>query len=135
VVADAKRRDSPLHSYFEWDNGKAAHAWRIEQARTLIRTVMVVVRTEKQSVSVVAYVRDPDQESGDQGYVSTLKLLDDKDLARSALVEEFSRAASVMRRARELAIAFALEGDVDSITRKIEVTRKRAETRPASRGN
>ena len=125
VVEDAKRESSPLHSYFEWDNGKAAHAYRIEQARTLIRSVMVVVKTEKQSVSVVAYVRNPDQESGDQGYVSTLRLLNDKDRARDALVEEFSRASGVMRRARELAIAFSLEADVDSITRKIERVKKK----------
>jgi hypothetical protein len=125
VVADAKSKKSPLHSYFEWDNGKAGHAWRIEQARTLIRSVMVVVRTDKQSVSIVAYVRDPDQEAGDQGYVSTLRLLDDKDRARAALVEEFSRAAAVMRRARELATAFALEPNVDDITRRIERVAKR----------
>lgn len=133
VVADARRPASPLHSFFEWDDGKAAQAWRIEQARDLIRTVMVVVTTDKRSVSVVAYIRDPDQEAGDQGYVSTLRLMNDKDRARSALVEEFSRAAAVMRRARELAVAFSLQDETDRITRRIETVKKRAEGRPERR--
>jgi hypothetical protein len=43
VVKEAKRRQSPLHPYFEWDNTKAAQQYRLEQARDLIRSVEVVI--------------------------------------------------------------------------------------------
>ena len=36
VVADAKSKDSPLHQYFEWNQGRAAMMWRLEQARRLM---------------------------------------------------------------------------------------------------
>lgn len=44
VVDAARPKESPLHRFFEWDNGKAARKFRIEQARWLVRSVRVVVR-------------------------------------------------------------------------------------------
>lgn len=120
VLSDARKPTSPLHSYFEWDNLKAADSWRLEQARALIRSITVVITTERNSVSVVGYVRDPDMPHGEQGYTSVARIRTDKDRARDVLVDEFSRAAAALRRARELAIAFNLERDVDAVTKKIE---------------
>ncbi len=42
VVQDAKPINSPLHKYFEWDNFKAAEAYRIEQAGYIIRSIEVI---------------------------------------------------------------------------------------------
>ena len=39
VVDEARPVDSPLHPYFEWDDNVAAHHWRLEQARHLIKSV------------------------------------------------------------------------------------------------
>jgi hypothetical protein len=51
ILEDAKNHNSPLHSYFEWDDGKAAEQHRLQQARGLIRTVVAVYRSdEKESV-------------------------------------------------------------------------------------
>lgn len=44
VVDAARPRGSSLHRFFEWDDGKAAQKFRIEQARWLVRSVRVVVR-------------------------------------------------------------------------------------------
>ena len=74
VLDDAKDPDSPLHDSFEWDDEKAAHAHRIEQARALITSVRVVQRTDKTAVRAVFYVRDPSAENDEQGYVSTSTL-------------------------------------------------------------
>jgi hypothetical protein len=41
VVEAAKNRRHILHSHFEWDNVKAADAYRIDQARHLIRIIRV----------------------------------------------------------------------------------------------
>ena len=42
VVADAKKKSSPLHSIFEWDDKTAAHKFRLVTARKLISAVYVV---------------------------------------------------------------------------------------------
>lgn len=125
VIADARHDGSPLHAHFEWDDNKAAQAWRLEQARTLIRSVMLVVTTETSTLSVVAYVRHPDMASDEQGYTSTARIRTDKDRAHEVLTDEFSRAAAALRRARELAIVFGLQKDVDIVARKVEKLAKR----------
>jgi len=49
VVDEAKKENSPLHDLFEWDDEKAGHAYRLKQARDLIRRVyVVVVRNNKE---------------------------------------------------------------------------------------
>jgi hypothetical protein len=41
VVDAARNRKSPLHPHFEWDDTAAAEAYRLDQARNLIRIVRV----------------------------------------------------------------------------------------------
>jgi hypothetical protein len=42
VVNDARNPNSPLHSFFEWDDTEAAEQYRLNQARRLIRTVVAI---------------------------------------------------------------------------------------------
>lgn len=41
VVEEARREGHALHKFFEWDDKKAAEAFRIDQARGIIRIVRV----------------------------------------------------------------------------------------------
>jgi hypothetical protein len=125
VVADAKDPASPLHEHFEWDIDKAAAAHWIEQARALITSVRVSMKTETRSVSVPYYVRDPSADNQQQGYISVTRLRTDADLARDAIVSEFSRVADLLRRARELAVALGAEHDVESLLQSVIGMRQR----------
>jgi hypothetical protein len=129
VVAAASNRASVLHDFFEWDAKKAAQSYRIEQARMLIRSVRVIVKTEKTTISTVAYIRDPDAENEEQGYVATVSLLGDTARARVALVNEFSRAAAALRRARELALVFAMADEIDALTTTVETMRTKVKAK------
>lgn len=42
VVRDARPAKSPLHPFFEWDNRKAGHQYRLGQARHLIRCIDII---------------------------------------------------------------------------------------------
>lgn len=44
VVDTARTEDHPLHDRFEWDNQVAGEAYRLDQARRLIRSVRVTYR-------------------------------------------------------------------------------------------
>jgi len=120
VVEDAQNPDSPLHELFEWNDGVAGHKYRIEQARQVITSVRVVITTEHKSVSTVFYVRDPEADATEQGYVSINKLRSNSDLARESIVMEFSRAASYLQRARTHAEALGMEDDVDALIADVE---------------
>ena len=41
VVNAARDPKSPLHRHFEWDNTKAAEAFRLEQARAIVRVIRI----------------------------------------------------------------------------------------------
>lgn len=41
IVEKAKDPTCPVHDYFEWNNKKAADAWRIEQAKLYVRGIVV----------------------------------------------------------------------------------------------
>lgn len=117
VLADAKRKDSPLHALFDWDAKKAAHQWWIECAREIIRTVKVVVTTTEVTLKAPVYVRDPDATG--QGYRSIVALQREPESAREALREELRRAAGVVTRARHLALALNLADEVDAMLSQI----------------
>src|SRR5690554_5358089 len=70
VVDDARHDNSPLHAYFEWDDGEAAESYRLSQARGLIRAVVAVyVSEDKPAVRQKAYIHIP--ESGANHYRET----------------------------------------------------------------
>lgn len=43
VVNEARKKTSPLHDQFEWDDKKAAGKWRLQQARHILGHINVVV--------------------------------------------------------------------------------------------
>ena len=116
VIADAEDPQSPLHPFFEWDNDVAADSWRIEQARRLIRSVRLVIHERSLAVRSVAYIKDPDSQSG---YVSTLMLRTDRERARRALFAELERAHSAMTRAYDVAESVGVSNEVESIRAQI----------------
>lgn len=125
VVSDAKNPESILHSHFDWDVDKAAmEHWR-DTARGLIRSVRLVITTETTAVTCVAYVRDPSAPADQQGYAQVSRVRTDADAAREVLVEEFSRAAAALKRAKELAVVFGLQDDVEELIGQVHATRER----------
>lgn len=85
VLADAKNDNSPLHSFFEWDDSAAAHQHRLQQARGMIRSIVAVyVHDDKPSTKMRAYVHI--KESGaphyrEAGHAMSVKATRDMVLA------------------------------------------------------
>lgn len=126
VVEDARNVASPLHDLFEWDDSKAAHEYRLDQARAIIRTVRVVVNIDNAQVTSVRYVRDPRCESNERGYVSTATLRTQMDIARDAMSAEVSRVLASIARMQDVAIALGLGDEVDDLLRSAQEIQERA---------
>lgn len=61
VLDDARNDNSPLHTFFEWDDSAAAEEYRLQQARGLIRSVVAIyVSEDKPATRVKAYVHIPE---------------------------------------------------------------------------
>lgn len=113
VVADARQKTSPLHELFEWDKSKAAAAYWIWQARTIIGAVHVTVVNETTTVKAPYYVRDP--EADGQGYRSVTALRSDPQQARASLTYTLEVAAGHIRRAYDLAEPLGMAGEIDGL--------------------
>lgn len=115
VVNAARDPASPLHSHFTWDDKEAAERYRLEQARTLIRSVKVEITVQQVPVRVVGYVRDPSVAARDAGYRNVACLRTEEDSARDAIVAEMRRVADAVTRARTLAMVLGVADALDKI--------------------
>lgn len=81
VVEAAQDEDSPLHSYFTWDDGEAARQYRLSQARALIRHIHVTMPDDKGESSIPKYVSlQSDRKRPSGGYREINGVLGSKEL-------------------------------------------------------
>lgn len=89
VVDESREEDAPLHPAFEWDDAIAGEHWRIDQARRIVRAVVVVSDVEERQEEQV-YYNVPSQ----GGYVSRELILNRPDLYEEAWKEYAARLAA-----------------------------------------
>ena len=103
VLEAATPKKSTLHDYFEWDNSAAAHEYRLEQARLLVRSIVVKIeRDDSAPVTTRAFVQinqplkdDTPQVSGT--YMPLSVVVQDTDL-RHQLVKQALHEIEVFQR-------------------------------------
>lgn len=64
VVLEARSEFAPLHPHFEWNDGIAADKYRVEQARYLIRSVLVTYERNEKPQTVRAFASITPQADG-----------------------------------------------------------------------
>lgn len=79
IVERAHVKTSPLHRYFEWDDRKARHRWRLHQARNLVRSVLIFVSDEVEPLPAFYSVAMTDDEQ-DREYMPLSDVLTDETL-------------------------------------------------------
>lgn len=101
VVSAARDKASPLHPAFEWNDKKAAEAYRLDQAGDLIRAVDVVMEkdddTAKPIRAFVSVKRDEDR-----SYTSIQHALSDDDLRAQVVAQAWSELEAWRKRYAEL---------------------------------
>lgn len=89
VVKEAERKNSPLHACFTWDDTKAAEQYRLNEARKLIGSVMVVTQHIDEPIRAFHSVKvNTSSESDDdtsRAYVSLDVALSDEEYRRQLL--------------------------------------------------
>jgi len=76
VVDFARNPKTALHSAFQWDDTKAAEAFRLHQARQLISVTVDVEASDRADLSVSAFIALRDDRKGEGGYRSVSVLLE-----------------------------------------------------------
>jgi len=126
VVEAASDPRNPLHSEFTWDNDQAAHLYRLDQARTLIRSVTVVRLEEERVITSVYYVRCPTLEPREAGYVPVDLVKRNRQDSLNALDNELARIEGGILRAKEIATVLGLEQYFATMLKQLaEIRRKK----------
>lgn len=120
VLRDARKKSSPLHEHFEWNNQKAGHAYRVEQARVLIRSVRVIIHDQTHEIRAIAYVRNPDCDPTHQGYVSTVRVRGNKSKSLRIVARELGYARAALQRAYNVAESLDMKKELERLITKVD---------------
>ena len=125
VLNAAKDPQCVLHKHFQWDDNKAAEAYRKMQARHLIQKCVVTV-DKAPDVPVRAFVSlASDQHSGG-GYRMTVDVLSNEDLKAQLLHEmnitliKWKKRIDLLDK-EEAAVLEALEGAIKTVKKTIDL--------------
>lgn len=95
VVDAARDQTSPLHDQFEWDDSVAGEAYRLQQARALIKRVTVsVTRADQTVVRAPVFVRNP---SGEAGYRLTQSVAVSAPDRRQVMIIALTQCQTILR--------------------------------------
>lgn len=101
VVEEARDKASPLHPAFEWNDKKAAQAWRVEQAGHMIRCIEVVIeRPSGNAPPIRAFVSVKRDE--DRSYTSVQHALSDGELRLQVVAQAWAELEAWRKRHAEL---------------------------------
>lgn len=93
LIDEAENQLSPLHPVFEWDDNKAGKAWRIQQARNLIGSLVVEIIVDE-PVEVRAFVSIKNV-SGGNVYCSISDIIDDEEKMLNVINEAKKKLINV----------------------------------------
>lgn len=103
VVAEAKDKANPLHPAFEWNDRKAAHAYRLDQAGYMIRSITVVMsepEQEQEREPIRAFVNV--QRDDDRSFTSIAHAMSDEDLRAQVIARAWKELHDWRKRHAEL---------------------------------
>ena len=85
VVQAAKSKNSVLHPYFEWSDTKAAHEYRLWQAREIVRVSVELIYPAQQKPTKVFVSLSNDRNVKGGGYRLVSQVMEDDDLRKIML--------------------------------------------------
>ena len=101
IVEDARPDDVPTHGAFTWDDGEAAEKFRLQEARHLCNS-LIIIRSEEPTVQAPAFVSVIARETFARAYISTVEAQSDDDYRKQMLAEAVSAIISWKRRYAQL---------------------------------
>ena len=89
IVEAARDKKSEIHRFFNWDDAKAAHLYRLDQARLMVRCLVVITDGGKTMPKAVHVKVDCGDGKTLRTYMNVDKAKDDTDLWKSVVDEAF----------------------------------------------
>lgn len=125
VVERAKNPKSVLHSWFCWDDTKAANEYRIYQARNLIRQITVEVESQTgEKIEVRGYVSLLDNRDKNLGYMDVTSVMSDDEMRLKYIISVQNEFEAIKNKLQKISVIAYKKADV--VSKEIEKARKNA---------
>lgn len=100
VVEVSRSEDAPLHNCFEWDDGVAAERYREEQAKDIIRNLVVIVDeiTDNSLEPVRAFLSVHEIPNESRKYLSVARVFRDSSLVTQVIEQALKELESFERK-------------------------------------
>jgi hypothetical protein len=119
VVDFARNPATALHAAFTWDDTEAAKAYRLYQARQIIRVSVVLLPMEPQ-VKYRAFVSLKDDRYHDRGYRSLVTVLADGDLRQAMLAEAVVDMKTFIQKYKSLKELAGVFAEMEKVIEPVE---------------
>jgi len=123
VVREARKKSSPLHPCFTWDDTKAAESYRRFEARKLTGSVLVVTQQTTEPVrafhSVPITITSDDEQA--RGYVSLDVAIADESHRNHLLQQAFRDLAAWRNKYAELKELHSIFSQADRLVEKYSI--------------
>jgi hypothetical protein len=117
VLAEASRKGSALHQYFEWNDTEAARKYRLSQAAYLIRAVIVVAAPDDQPFEPVrAFVCIRGSEEQPQAFTHVCEAMRNDELREKVIARAKKELQDWRKRYADLQAFAEVFDAIDSLT-------------------
>lgn len=101
LVKSARPISSSIHNCFEWDNTVAAEKYRVEQARYMLRQVVVITEDEE-PIEVRAFVNIASADDNEGYYTTIQKVVETPELYMNYEQQIYRELLAIKNKARNL---------------------------------
>lgn len=101
VVDSARSISSPLHPFFEWDDSKAAEAYRKQQARLYLRCIKVVMPDEQEVRAFHPVVIEVSEDEEVKAWKPLARIIEQKELLQQVMENECNRLIACQKNLRQ----------------------------------
>lgn len=122
IVKDATPKDSVLHPVFEWNNRVAAHQYRLEQARHLLRSIVVVNPESEKPKPIRAFVVVAEEAEKQEVYIPTMKALQDENYRKQVLARALAELQALRRKYNDLVELAEVFTAIDKVAEQVRKT-------------
>ena len=114
LVKDAKKKSSPLHRCFEWDDSAAAVGYRLSQAAHLLRCIEVLIERQDETTFTVRAFHCITNET-QHGYTTVESALKDPELWSCVLVQAVAEIKAFQQKYKDIVEFGSLFGEIDKL--------------------
>lgn len=118
VVAEAKKKNNPLHSEFEWDDTKAGAEYRLLQAAQMIRAHVTMVDNGESKAPIRTFVSLSSDRTSGGGYRPMTEVMASEEMKRILLADAERDFKALHNKYRTLAELSSVWQEVEKVFRK-----------------